>query len=83
MKYLFLLSEKFYDFISWELNTLKILRRNKRKNFLIRGLFALFSFFSILFLIFSPPVVFGILFGEGLKFSSFFIWIWILNLKFF
>ena len=44
---------------------------------------ALFSLFSIIFLIFSPPIVFGILFGEGLKFSIFFIWIWILNLKFF
>ena len=83
MKYLFLLSEKFYRFIEWEWNTLKNLRRTKRKNFFLRGSFALFSFFSILFLIFSPPIVFGMLFGEGLKFSIFFIWIWILNLKFF
>ena len=83
MKYLFLLSEKFYRFIEWEWNTLKNLRRTKRKNFLLRGSFALFSLFSILFLIFSPPIAFGLLFGEGLKFSTFFIWIWILNLKFF
>ena len=83
MKYLFLLSEKFYRFIEWEWNTLKNLRRTKRKNFLIRGSFAWFSLFSILFLIFSPPIAFGLLFGEGLKFSTFFIWIWILNLKFF
>ena len=83
MKYLFLLSEKFYRFIKWEWNTLKNLRRTKRKNFFLRGAFALFSLFSILFLIFSPPVAFGLLFGEGLKFSTFFIWIWILNLKFF
>ena len=83
MKYLFLLSEKFYSFIEWEWNTLKNLRRTKRKNFFLRGSFALFSLFSIIFLIFSPPIVFGILFGEGLKFSIFFIWIWILNLKFF
>jgi len=83
MKYLFLLSEKFYRFLNWEWNTLKSLRRNKRKNFLLRGFFALFSIFSILFLIFSPPIAFGILSGEGLKFSIFFIWIWILNLKFF
>jgi len=54
MKYLFLLSEKFYRFIEWEWNTLKNLRRTKRKNFFLRGSFALFSLFSILFLIFSP-----------------------------
>ena len=83
MKYLFLLSEKFYRFIEWEWNTLKNLRRTKWKNFFLRGSFALFSLFSILFVIFSPPIAFGLLFGEGLKFSTFFIWIWILNLKFF
>ena len=83
MKYLFLFSEKFYRFIEWEWNTLKNLRRKKRKNFFLRGSFALFSLFSILFFIFSPPIAFGLLFGEGLKFSIFFIWIWILNLKFF
>ena len=83
MKYLFLLSEKFYRFIDWEWNTLKNLRRSKRKKFFLRGSFALFILFSILFLIFSPPIAFGILFGDGLKFSIFFIWIWILNLKFF
>ena len=83
MKYLFLLSEKFYRVIEWEWNTLKNLRRTKRKNFFLRGSFTFFSLFSILFLIFSPPIAFGMLFGEGLKFSIFFIWIWILNLKFF
>ena len=83
MKYLFLISEKFYRFIEWEWNTLKNLRRTKRKNFFLRGSFALFSLFSILFLIFLPPIFLGMLFGEGLKFSIFFIWIWILNLKFF
>jgi len=74
MKYLFLLSEKFYRFIEWEWNTLKNLRRTKRKNFFLRGSFALFSLFSIIFFIFSPPIAFGILFGEGLKFSTFFVW---------
>ncbi len=83
MKYLFLLSEKFYRFIEWEWNTLKTLRRKKRKNSLLRGSFALFSLISILFFIFLPPIAFGMLLGEGLKLSSFFIWVWILNLKFF
>jgi len=70
MKYLFLLSEKFYRFIEWEWNTLKNLRRTKRKNFFLRGSFALFSLLSVLFLIFSPPIAFGMLFGEGLKFRN-------------
>ena len=83
MKYLFLLSERFYGLISWEWKTLKELRRKRRKDFLIRGSFAFFSLISILFLIFFPPIFFGILLGEGRKLSIFFIWIWILNLKFF
>tara|TARA_B100000945_G_scaffold12983_1_gene9975 strand:+ start:1036 stop:1287 length:252 start_codon:yes stop_codon:yes gene_type:complete len=83
MKYLFLLSEKFYELVLWEWETLKELRRKRRKDFLLRGSFAFFSLFSLLFLIFSPPIVFGVLLGEGIKLSIFFIWIWILNLKFF
>ncbi len=83
MKYLFLLSEKFYRIIVWEWNILKNLKRKKRKNFILRGSFALLSLLSIIFFIFLPPIFFGILFGEGIKFSIFFIWIWILNLKFF
>jgi len=58
-------------------------KKKNRKNLFLRGSFALFSLLSIIFLIFSPPIAFGMLFGEGLKFSIFFIWIWILNLKFF
>jgi len=62
---------------------LKKSKKNKKKEFFLRGTFALFSLLSILFLIFSPPIALGMLLGEGLKFSIFFIWIWILNLKFF
>ena len=51
---------------------LKKSTKNKKKNFFLRGSFAFFSLFSILFLIFSPPIAFGMLFGEGLKFSIFF-----------
>jgi len=83
MKYLFLLSEKFYRLVKWEWETLKQLRRRRRKDLLLRGFFAILSLISIFFLIFSPPFLFGVLFGEGIKFSIFFIWIWILNLKFF
>ena len=83
MKYLFLFSEKFYRLIEWEWNLLKQLRRKRRKNLFIRVFFTFFSLLSILFIFLLPPFVFGILSGEGIKFSIFFLWIWILNLKFF
>ena len=83
MKYLFLFSEKFYSLIELEWRLLKQLRRKKRKNIFLRGSFTLFILLSILSIYFFPPFIFGILLGEGLRFSTFFIWIWILNLKFF
>ena len=83
MKYLFLLSEKFHLIIEWEWNFLKQLRRKRKKNIFLRCSFALFSLLSILIIFFFPPYILGILLGEGMKFSIFFIWLWILNLKFF
>ena len=83
MKYLFVLSEKFYRLIEWEWNFLKQLRRKRRKNIFLRCSFALLSLLSILIIFFLPPYIFGILLGVGIKFSIFFIWFWILNLKFF
>ncbi len=83
MKYLFLFSEKFYSLIEWELNLLKQLKRKRRKNIFLRGSFAFMSLLSILSIYFFPPFIFGTLLGEGIRFSTFFIWIWILNLKFF
>jgi len=83
MKYLFLLSEKFYRLIELEWNFLKSLRRKRRKNIFLRGFFALLSLLSILLIFFFPPYIFGILLGGEMKFSIFFIWLWILNLKFF
>ena len=83
MKYLFVLSEKFYRLIEWEWNFLKQLRRKRRKNIFLRCSFALLSLLSILIIFFLPPYIFGILLGGGIKFSIFFIWLWILNLKFF
>ena len=83
MKYLFVFSEKFYTLIEWEWNLLKKLRKQKRKNIFLRGSFALVSFLSILSIYFFPPFIFGILLGEGIRFSIYFLWIWILNLKFF
>ena len=83
MKYLFLLSEKFYRLIEWEWNFLKQLRRKRRKNIFLRGSFALFSLVTIFSIFFFPPFIYGILLGGGPKFSIFFLWIWILNLKHF
>ena len=83
MKYLFVFSENFYRLIEWEWNFLKQLRRAKRKNVFLRTFFALFSLLSILSIFFFPPYILGIILGEGIKFSIFFLWLWILNLKFF
>ena len=83
MKYLFLLSENFYRLIEWEWSFLKKLRRKRKKNIFLRSSFAFFSLITVFCIFFFPPFVFGILLGEGIKFSIFFIWIWILNLKFF
>ena len=83
MKYLFVFSEKFYSLIEFEWNFLKQLRRKRRKNIFLRGSIALLSLLSILSIYFLPPFIFGILLGEGIRFSIFFLWIWILNLKFF
>tara|TARA_B100000287_G_C20412784_1_gene694270 strand:- start:21 stop:272 length:252 start_codon:yes stop_codon:yes gene_type:complete len=83
MKYLFVFSEKFYSLIHLEWNLLKQLRRKQRNNILLRSSFALFCVLSILSIYFLPPFIFGLLLGDGLKFGTFFIWIWILNLKFF
>tara|TARA_Y100000739_G_C20444285_1_gene389303 strand:- start:4 stop:255 length:252 start_codon:yes stop_codon:yes gene_type:complete len=83
MKYLFVLSENFYRLIEWEWNFLKQLRRKNRKNIFLRGSFAVFSLLSVLSIFFFPPYFLGMLLGEGIKFSIFFLWLWILNLKFF
>ena len=83
MKYLFLFSEKFYTLIKWEWNVLIQLKRKRRKNIFLRYFFAFFSLLLILSIYFFPPFIFGILSGEGIRFSIFFLWIWILNLKFF
>ena len=83
MKYLFVFSEKFYSLIELEFNLLKQLRIKKRNNIFLRVSFALFSLLSILFIYFFHPFFLCILLGEGIRFSIFFIWIWILNLKFF
>ena len=83
MKYLFVLSENFYRLVEWEWNFLKFLKGNKRENIFLRGSFAFFCLLSIFSILFFPPYLLGIVLGEGIKFSIFFLWVWILNLKFF
>jgi len=83
LKYLFILSEKFYRLVAWEWRTLKRLRKVRRKHYILRGSFALLSLFSILGLIIFPPLIICLLSGEGIKIEIFFMWVWILNLKFF
>ncbi len=76
------------NLINWEWKTLKRLRRTRKKNFLLRGFFVLFSLASILFCIFLPPFILGSLSKAiGFPFSivdltriiSFFIWLWFIS----
>ena len=76
------------NLINWEWNTLKKLRKVKRRNLLLRGSFAFFSLVSILFFIFLPSFILGSLFSViGASYSvvdltriiSFFVWLWFIS----
>ena len=76
------------NLINWEWNTLKKLRKVKRRNFLLRGSFAFFSLVSIIFFIFLPSFILGSLFSViGASYSvvdltriiSFFVWLWFIS----
>ena len=78
------------NLINWEWNTLKKLRRKRKRNILLRGSFVIFSLSSILFCVFSPPLILGSLFTViGVPYSlinwtriiSFFIWLWFISPK--
>ena len=78
------------NLINWEWNTLKKLRRKRKRNILVRGSFVIFSLASILFCVFSPPFIIGSLFTFiGVPYSlinwtriiSFFIWLWFISPK--
>ena len=78
------------NLINWEWNTLKKLRRKRKRNILLRGTFVIFSLSSILFCVFSPPFILGSLFTViGVPYSlinwtriiSFFIWLWFISPK--
>ena len=76
------------NLINWEWKTLKRLRRTRKKNFLLRGFFVLFSLASILFCIFLPPFILGSLskvigfpffIVDLTRIISFFIWLWFIS----
>ena len=48
-----------YNIVNWEWNILKNLKRKRRRNFLLRGSFAIFCLTSIIFYIFLPPFILG------------------------
>ena len=76
------------NLVNWEWKTLKQLRRERRKNILLRGSFAIFSIASILFCIFSPTFILGSLLKtigvpyqiiDLTRIAFFFIWLWFIS----
>ena len=76
------------NLINWEWNTLKKLRRQRRKNYLLRGSFAIFSLASILFCVFAPPFILGSLLSsmgapypivDWTRLISLFVWLWFIS----
>ena len=76
------------NLINWEWKTLKELRKKRRKNFVLRGSFAIFSIASILFCIFSPTFILGSLLKtvgvpyyiiDLTRITFFFIWLWFIS----
>ena len=74
--------------INWEWNTLKKLRRERRRNILLRGFFAIFSLTSILLSVFAPPYILGILLKSVevskikayyIQIISLFFWLWFIS----
>ena len=76
------------NLINWEWNTLKEFRRQRRRNYLLRGSFAIFSLASILFCVFAPSFIFGslltsmgapYLIADWTRIISFFVWLWFIS----
>ena len=74
--------------ITWEWNTLKKLRRTRRRNYLLRVSFAIFSLASILFCVLAPPIILGGLslaigvpypLVDWIQLISFFVWLWFIS----
>ena len=76
------------NLINWEWNTLKEFRRQRRRNYFLRGSFAIFSLASILFCVFAPSFIFGSLLtsmgvpypiADWTRIISFFVWLWFIS----
>ena len=76
------------NLIKWEWNTLKQLRRERRRNYLLRVSFAIFSLGSILFCVFAPPVILASFLSylgasypviNWTRFISVFVWLWFIS----
>ena len=76
------------NLINWEWNTLKRLRKKRRRNILLRSTFTIFSLASILFCVFAPPFIIGsLLIATGFPNSlvdltriiCFFAWLWFIS----
>ena len=76
------------NLINWQWNTLKQLKRKRRRNILLRGFFTIFSLGSILFCVFAPPLILSsLLIYIGITNSifdwtiiiSFFLWLWFIS----
>ncbi len=74
--------------VNWEWNTLKNLRRKRKKNILLRGSFLILSLGSIIFCIFAPTfILYSLLTGIGFPFTivkfilliSLFFWLWFIT----
>ncbi len=76
------------NLINWEWKILKLLRKKRKRNILIRGSFTIFSLVSILFCVFAPVFIIGSLlnaFGvpnyivDWLRIIFFFVWLWFIS----
>ena len=76
------------NLINWEWNTLKKFRRQRRRNYFLRGSFAILSLASILFCVFAPPFILGSLlssigasyaFVNWTRLISVFVWLWFIS----
>ena len=76
------------NLINWEWNTLKKLKRIRRRNYFLRGSFAVIFLTSILFCVFAPPFIIGGLLSsmgapyfivDWTRLISFFVWLWFIS----
>ena len=76
------------NLINWEWHTLKKFRREKRRNYLLRSSFVIFSLASILLCVFVPAFILGSLLSsmgasypvvDWTRLISLFVWPWFIS----